>query len=587
MMRVVFACVLFCVLCVSFPFLTCAADGMEGVRLLRMQTLVDVLETDAVDVTEKTDVEVLPGSRSHGLERDVSVRPRWKDLARRDVRLTVLEALLDGRRISVNDTETDAGVCRIHLRDRTKYLSPGLHSFLVKYRLTRQTGFGETEDSLQWSVPGIAKTGTGSALCAVLLPEGTGAFSCSGSLTAAGGKSEPAAADCVSVNGRSAYVFRTHRALAGGENLAVSVSWPSGLVERPAAVRPEDDCGFTRRLAVLFLAVLAVCLLTRYALRRAGSAGFSGAADFPPKNGNRTVSPACADYALHGGKMTSAGMAGLLLSLIGQGCLAVKDEDGLCLRKTGKCAAHAEEQAGLAALPEACRLDGSFRSHAGRICAAAGGVLAGFFPEGRGIRLALGLLQCLAALAGVIVLLCLHCGAPSSWVPDAAGALACGAALAACGAAALLFLRTRKGPARFLWGLFLAAVPCALGFWLAGSASGRALAMRLGSPFWLVSPLQSLFALACVLAPFACFPGLSARPLRLAALKKRLEGFRGFMKSVEAAPQEQYMRFMPYAPVFGLAQAWRASGEGDADSAAPLDRFASAVKAACQGRPAC
>jgi len=285
--------------------------------------------------------------------------------------------------------------------------------------------------------------------------------------------------------------------------------------------------------------------------------------------------------------MTSAGMAGLLLSLIGQGCLAVKDEDGLCLRKTGKCAAHAEEQAGLAALPEACRLDGSFRSHAGRICAAAGGVLAGFFPEGRGIRLALGLLQCLAALAGVIVLLCLHCGAPSSWVPDAAGALACGAALAACGAAALLFLRTRKGPARFLWGLFLAAVPCALGFWLAGSASGRALAMRLGSPFWLVSPLQSLFALACVLAPFACFPGLSARPLRLAALKKRLEGFRGFMKSVEAAPQEQYMRFMPYAPVFGLAQAWRASGEGDADSAAPLDRFASAVKAACQGRPAC
>ena len=85
-MRIIFACVLCCVFCLGFPSASCASDSTDGVRLLDIRTLVDVLETDAVNVTEKMEVEVLPGTRSHGIAREVSVRPRWKDLARRDVR---------------------------------------------------------------------------------------------------------------------------------------------------------------------------------------------------------------------------------------------------------------------------------------------------------------------------------------------------------------------------------------------------------------------------------------------------------------------------------------------------------------------
>ena len=218
-MRVIFACVLCCVFCLGFPSASCASDRTDSVRLLDIRTLVDVLETDAVDVTEKMEVEVLPGIRSHGITRGISVRPRWKDLARRNVSLTVLEALLDGRRISVSDTESASGVCRVHLRDRTKYLVPGRHTFLLKYRLTRQAEFGETSDSITWSVPGLWKGGAGSALCAVLVPEGSGAFTSSGRISSAGGSSVSVPATSVAVRGRYAYAFRTPSSLKEGESL--------------------------------------------------------------------------------------------------------------------------------------------------------------------------------------------------------------------------------------------------------------------------------------------------------------------------------------------------------------------------------
>ena len=71
-MRVIFACVLCCVFCLGFPSASCASDRTDGVRLLDIRTLVDVLESDAVDVTEKMEVEVLPGIRSHGITRWIS-----------------------------------------------------------------------------------------------------------------------------------------------------------------------------------------------------------------------------------------------------------------------------------------------------------------------------------------------------------------------------------------------------------------------------------------------------------------------------------------------------------------------------------
>lgn len=43
-MRVIFACVLCCVFCLGFPSASCASDRTDGVRLLDIRTLVDVLE---------------------------------------------------------------------------------------------------------------------------------------------------------------------------------------------------------------------------------------------------------------------------------------------------------------------------------------------------------------------------------------------------------------------------------------------------------------------------------------------------------------------------------------------------------------
>lgn len=572
-MRVIFACVLCCVFCLGFPYASCASDRTDGVRLLDIRTLVNVLETDAVDVTEKMEVEVLPGIRSHGITRGISVRPRWKDLARRDVRLTVLEALLDGRRISVSDTESASGVCRVHLRDRAKYLVPGRHTFLLKYRLTRQTEFGETSDSITWSVPGLWKGGAGSALCAVLVPEGSGAFTSSGRFSSAGGSSVSVPATSVAVRGRYAYAFRTPSSLKEGESLTVSVSWPSGLVERPAAVNPADACGFTLRLAVFFLIVLAVCSLSGYLLRRGRKSVPPAEPGFPPflDRSGETVSPVMADYALHGGRLTSSGLAGLLLSLLGQGCLGVEEKDGPVLKKTGRSAEHAEEQAALDAIPASFRADAEARGLMGRTLSAAADVLSARFPRGRGLRLMLGILQCAAASAGIFVLFCLRFGDPRIWMPDVSGALFCGFCLTAYCAAALLFIKTRKGWSRILWIALFAVILCLAGTWIGFGEAGSGAFLRPDSPFWMISPLQSLFVFAAVLAPFACFPCLDARPDRFVELRTGLRGLSGFMEGVQEPTEEQYRRLLPYASVFGLENVWNMAGkEEKGGESAPL-----------------
>lgn len=572
-MRIIFACVLCCVFCLGFPSASCASDSTDGVRLLDIRTLVDVLETDAVNVTEKMEVEVLPGTRSHGIAREVSVRPRWKDLARRDVRLTVLEALLDGRRISVNDTESASGVCRVHLRDRTKYLVPGRHTFILKYRLTRQTEFGETSDSLTWSVPGLWKGGAGSALCAVLVPEGSGAFTSSGRITSAGGSSVSVPATSVPVRGRYAYAFRTPSPLKEGARLTVSVSWPSGLVERPSAVNPADACGFTLRLAVFFLIVLAVCILTGHLSRKRRKSVPLADPGFPPflDRSGETVSPVMADYALHDGRLTSSGLAGLLLSLLRQGCLGVEENDGPVLKKTGRSAEHAEEQAALDAMPAAFRADAEARGLMGRVLSAAADVLSARFPRGRGIRLLLGILQCAAASAGIFVLFCLRWGDPRLWMPDVSGALFCGFCLAAYCAAALLFIRTRKGWPRILWMVLFTAILCPAGVWIGFGEAGSGASLRPDSPFWIISPLQALFVFAAVLAPFACFPCLDVRPARFKEMKDGLSRLSGFMEGVQEPTEEQYRRLLPYAPVFGLERVWNMAGkEEEGGESAPL-----------------
>ena len=107
-----------------------------------------------------------------------------------------------------------------------------------------------------------------------------------------------------------------------------------------------------------------------------------------------------ADYALHGGRLTSSGLAGLLLSLLGQGCLGVEEKDGPVLKKTGRSAEHAEEQAALDAMPASFRADAEARGLMGSALSAAADVLSARFPRGRGLRLMLGILQGVSVAVG-------------------------------------------------------------------------------------------------------------------------------------------------------------------------------------------
>ena len=87
----------------------------------------------------------------------------------------------------------------------------------------------------------------------------------------------------------------------------------------------------------------------------------------------------------------------------------------------------------------------------------------------------------------------------------------------------------------------------------------------------MISPLQSLFVFAAVLAPFACFPCLDGRPDRFAELRTGLRGLSGFMEGVQEPTEEQYRRLLPYASVFGLENVWNMAGkEEKGGESAPL-----------------
>jgi len=127
-------------------------------------------------------------------------------------------------------TEGLSNGIRIYIGSANYYLDPGIYTYKITYKTTRQLGFFKDYDELYWNV-----TGNGWAFpiehasAAIAIPNGASVLNTSAYTGYQGDKGEDFRA---STKNEKVY-FETTRALRQEEGLTVAVAWPKGFVPEP------------------------------------------------------------------------------------------------------------------------------------------------------------------------------------------------------------------------------------------------------------------------------------------------------------------------------------------------------------------
>jgi hypothetical protein len=175
-------------------------------------------------------VEALLREIRRGILRDFPTTYRLPDGRRVVVGFDVLSVTRDGAKENFATESLYNGV-RIRIGSSSVMLSAGEHTYVIKYRTTRQVGFFTDYDEIYWNV-----TGTGWAFdidyaeAWITLPDGAKIKSTSFYTGAQGEKGQDAA---VGEQRNTFVIFRTTKRLPARNGLTVSVAWQKGIVSPP------------------------------------------------------------------------------------------------------------------------------------------------------------------------------------------------------------------------------------------------------------------------------------------------------------------------------------------------------------------
>ena len=247
-------------------FLPTAARADE--RILRYLSDVQVQRDGSLDVTETIDVRAENNAINHGIYRDFPTRYRGRHGNPIRVGFKFDGATLDGKPVPAATDPLGNGV-RIKVGDPETYVSVGEHSYVLRYRTTRQIGRFADFDELYWNA-----TGNGWAFpidlaeARIRLPQPV-KFGQRAVYTGAQGSTS---ADAAVVDERAGDIlFRTTRPLQPYEGLTVAVAFPKGVVSEPSSGSRllvwMSDYG---PIAVGLLSLVGLCAFYYVAWRRAG-----------------------------------------------------------------------------------------------------------------------------------------------------------------------------------------------------------------------------------------------------------------------------------------------------------------------------
>lgn len=229
---------------------------------------VSIHKDGSLDITERIRVNAENLSINHGIYRDFPTRYATPRGGRVKIGFELVQTRLDGLPVEYSVEPLFNGM-RIKLGSADSVVAPGIHDYLINYRVTRQLGFFDDFDELYWNVTGngwdfpIERAGVQINLPREV-PFGKRAF-----YTGPQGSTESAAR--VAEERPGSITIVADRPLAPREGLTVAVAFPKGIVDPPSDSQKLGWwLGDVLPMLLAGLTVAGVVAFLYYAWRRAG-----------------------------------------------------------------------------------------------------------------------------------------------------------------------------------------------------------------------------------------------------------------------------------------------------------------------------
>ncbi|MGE4339799.1 MAG: DUF2207 domain-containing protein, partial [Pigmentiphaga sp.] len=208
------------------------AGGQE--RIVSFISAVTVESDGDLDVTETIRLISLQQEIHHGIQRDFPTRYESRAGQQSSVGFTVISVERDGHAEPWQKLSLANGV-RIRIGSADADLPPGEHTFVIRYRTSRQILYRESEDELYWNVTGTGWTfPIDMAEARITLPR-TAPF---GNRAVYTGPQGASGQDAAVIEERPGFIaFRTTAPLDRKEGLTVAVAFPKGVLQEPGAAR--------------------------------------------------------------------------------------------------------------------------------------------------------------------------------------------------------------------------------------------------------------------------------------------------------------------------------------------------------------
>ena len=277
-------------------------------------------------VVETIQIRALGQQIRHGIYRDYPTTYQDKYGVRVKVDFDLISAKRDGRPENSRITPWKNGY-RVFLGDENQQVPPGLHSYELAYRTSRQLGFFPDHDELLYNaIPFGWDFPIRNASVVVELPADiptldikAGGFTGPTGSTQQNFKARVRSADYIQ--------FDTTTALGPHEGLTIFLSWPKGFVHEPT--QKERNWNFASDNAdtlVLMSGLLALLLYYYLSWTQVGRDPVAGTI-IPLYDAPEGLSPEEGRYILHMG-FDSRCLASVVMQLAIKGYLRIHETDG-------------------------------------------------------------------------------------------------------------------------------------------------------------------------------------------------------------------------------------------------------------------
>ena len=133
--------------------LLAASAARADERILDFHSDIAIARDASLDVTETIKVQAEDNAIRHGIFRDFPTKYRDRLGNNVAVRFDLVDAERDGSAEAARIEQKSNGV-RIYLGSKDVTLDPGVHTYILHYRATRELGFFGDHDELYWNATG-------------------------------------------------------------------------------------------------------------------------------------------------------------------------------------------------------------------------------------------------------------------------------------------------------------------------------------------------------------------------------------------------------------------------------------------------